>query len=438
MNYRKRRIVPLLLAAAAFCILTACGVKAAVAIPPATAAQTFETVQTEPENEAAAASLREEAEKLKARRREALLDEAELLSKGYYYDEAIKKLEDAGELKNSETEQKAGEYRAQKDGLREYTGQVYHVFFHSLIVYPELAFTGDYMSNGYNMWMTTRDEFVKMLPHFLDGGYVLYDIGELIHNNADGTIGKNKIFLPEGKKPLVISIDDVCYYEYMKDDGFASRLTVNADNEVVTVVRAPDKTESETRDGDVMPIVDSFVREHPEFSYRGAKGVVAVTGYQGVFGYRITDLEGEELEKALGEAKAVADALKASGWRIANHSYTHNSFFRDGTMTIEKIASDIGRWKKYIEPTTGETNIFISPFGVTLNKQKAAFQYIVEQGYTIYCPVGAPMSTKFYDNVMVQERLNLDGYTMITNPERVKKHFFDPAEVLDPKRPPLK
>ena len=36
-----------------------------------------------------------------------------------------------------------------------YDGPVYHIFFHSLIVYPELCFTGDYMSEGYNKWMTT-------------------------------------------------------------------------------------------------------------------------------------------------------------------------------------------------------------------------------------------------------------------------------------------
>ena len=35
-----------------------------------------------------------------------------------------------------------------------------------------------------------------------------------------------------------------------------------------------------------MPIVDDFVREHPDFSYRGDKGTIALTGYNGVLGYR--------------------------------------------------------------------------------------------------------------------------------------------------------
>ena len=35
--------------------------------------------------------------------------------------------------------------------------------------------------------------------------------------------------LPEGKKPFVMSQDDVCYYEYMDGDGFASRMIIGED-----------------------------------------------------------------------------------------------------------------------------------------------------------------------------------------------------------------
>ena len=369
--------------------------------------------------------------------REKLLGDAELLAKGYFYDEAIHKLEAAGELKDEETEAKAAEYRGAKAALQEYTGQIYHVFFHSLIVYPKLAFTGDAMSNGYNMWMTTKDEFMKMLPLFEQEGYILYNIEDLIQKNPNGTISPQKIMLPVGKKPLVISVDDVNYYNYMKNDGFASRLTVNDQGDVVTVVRAPDGTMRETYDGDVIPILDQYVKSHPEFSYKGAKGIIAVTGYQGVYGYRITDLQGEALQEAIKNAKAVSDALKANGWLIANHSYTHNAYFNNGKLTMKELQSDIQRWKQYIEPVTGETNIFISPFGVSFRKENQFFRYIVDQGYTIYCPVGAAMTTQFNTDNMVETRLNLDGYTMISHPERVKKFFFDPKLVLDPERPPL-
>ena len=52
-----------------------------------------------------------------------------------------------------------------RDGVTyvEYTGVVEHLFFHPVIAYPEQAFDGDHMSNGYDDWMVTVDEYNKIL-----------------------------------------------------------------------------------------------------------------------------------------------------------------------------------------------------------------------------------------------------------------------------------
>jgi len=39
------------------------------------------------------------------------------------------------------------------------------------------------------------------------------------------------------------------------------------------------------------------------------------------------------------------------------------------------------------------------------------------------------------DDYMIQGRINLDGLTMKNYPERVIRHYFDPAPILDPARP---
>ena len=41
---------------------------------------------------------------------------------------------------------------------------------------------------------------------------------------------------------------------------------------------------------DLVPLLEDFIAEHPDFSYKGARAVLAFTGYQGVLGYR-TDPE---------------------------------------------------------------------------------------------------------------------------------------------------
>lgn len=374
--------------------------------------------------------------------RQALLDECDLLRRGYYYDEAIEKLEGAGDLKNEETDALLQQVRSEQAALVPYdmeTSPSYHVFFHSLIVDTDKAFDGDSMAEGYNMYMTTVSEFEKMLPLLQQNGFILYDIMDMV-DYQNGVVTPKPVYLPAGKKPLVLSVDDVDYYEYMKNDGFASRLDVDEDGNVVTIVKDDDGAERITYDGDVFPILDAYVKEHPEFSWRGAKGIVATTGYQGAFGYRITDLDDydEATQKwMLDKVTEVAKALRASGWEIASHSYTHNQYWNNKTMTMEQCKYDTGRWVNEIMPYVGETHIFISPFGVSFDQDDERFQYLLDNGFYIYCPVDSKMPMRWHDNDVIQGRLNLDGITMIKYPERISKDFFDPSLVLDPARPPM-
>lgn len=379
-------------------------------------------------------------EELIRQRQASVLSNSRSLSDGYYYNEALSLMFELNPKEiNREIMAEMLSIQSKKCGIQLYNGPLYHIFFHSLIIYTDLAFDNKgHPASGYNMWMTTRDEFVRMLPLLKDRGYVLYDIEDYIIRNADGTISKRDVYLPEGKMPLVISIDDVCYYDYMKPDGFANRLVVNDNNEVVTEVIEPDGTVSLTYDGDVMPILDQFVKQYPEFSFRGAKGVVAVTGYQGALGYRITDLEGEELEKARDEVSRIANLMRENGWKFACHSYTHNGYFRDGSITMEQLISDTTRWKTLIEPYVGETKIYISPFGVHFKESDERYQYIVKNGFDIYCGVSNTLKTAYYRTSMTQERFDMDGYMMFNKPEYIAKYYFNVDDVIDKSRPPLK
>lgn len=367
--------------------------------------------------------------------RQELLQQADLLARSYDYDGAIALLQSDAALQNDDTAASVGAYRAAQAALVRYEGPVRHVFFHSLIADTSKAFDGGYSSAGYDLWMTTVSEFQAMLPQLLERGYVLFTYDDLVTQAEDGTVSAKEIWLPPGKMPLVLSVDDVCYYEYMKGDGFATRLDLDADGHVVTIMTGDDGKESETRDGDVVPILDDFVAQHPEFSYKGAKGILALTGYQGVLGYRITDLTGDALTAAQTRAKAVCDRLKATGWRIASHSYTHNNYFQDGSVTMDQLQYDTGRWKRDIAPVTGETNLYISPFGVHFDKNDPRYRYLVEQGYSIYCPVGVDMAQGFHGDNMTHNRLNLDGFTMRARPQLLGELFFDVQSVYDATRP---
>ncbi len=342
---------------------------------------------------------------------------------------------------NIQTSDSTQEEKEEPEILVKYEGPVHHVFFHSLIAYTDLAFDNDSRANGYNYWMTTVSEFKKMLPELLDRGYMLYDIEELIEQDpADPTkIKKKDIYLPEGRKPLVLSIDDVNYYDYMKPDGFATKLVLDKNGEVANEIVTPNGETIISREADVMPILDDFVKEHPEFSFHGAKGILALTGYQGALGYRITDLTGKELEKAISDATEVANKLKETGWRFACHSYTHNQYFKNYTVTMEQLKHDTERWIKYIEPVTGKTNIYISPFGFRFKTDDERYRYIVNKGFNIFCPVQKTPELSLHDgDNVIMTRFNLDGYNLFKRKEYLTENYFDAEKVIDPTRPALK
>ena len=119
-----------------------------------------------------------------------------------------------------------------------YDGVVEHLFFHPVVAYPELAFDGDNQANGIDDYMVTVDEYNKILQSVYDKGYVLVDIND-VWSETTGEDGqprmvKNTLYLPEGKKPLVLSYDDTNYYPYMLENGFTYKLILGDDGKIAS------------------------------------------------------------------------------------------------------------------------------------------------------------------------------------------------------------
>lgn len=371
---------------------------------------------------------KQKAEMILNEEREKALEEAEELFEGYYYDEAINRLKENPKAVNNEIEAKVTEYTNAKNSLVKYEGTVEHIFFHSLILYPEHLFPDLTKPDaGYNAGFAYRSEITKILPQLLERGYVLYDITELFKKNDQGIMEMQDIYLPEGKKPLILSIDDPTYHYGV---GFGKSLVITEEGKLMGQVVTPEGDAILSDDSDVELVVDSFVEKHPEFSYRGAKGTVAATGYMGIFGY---DLETEESKTS---AKAVVEELKKRGWTFASHSYTHNrkGFFGEGS-SAGNISYDTREWKRVMEPIVGPTNIFIAPFGYPLSG--AALEVILNNGFDIYCTVGVKAKTVVNDRYALMSRNEIGGYALRMYVNEMNNRFFNVDEVIDPYRPPL-
>ena len=319
-----------------------------------------------------------------------------------------------------------------------YVGDIYHLFFHSLIVYPELTFDGDDEDENYYKYMTTTLEFKRILNELYENNYILIDINSLISvfNKKDKTIiEKSSLILPLGKKPLILSIDDLSYYNSLKGDGFAKKLVFDENNQIANLIETPSKKLIVSRESDVIPILEDFIKDNPDFSHNNAKGIISLTGYEGVFGYETHLLHSSNYETELNEAIKIANYLKSTGWIFANHSYSHNNQFSDNSITLEQLSFDTNKWENEVELIVGKTNIYSSPFGSTYNYDDKRFKYITEEmNYYIYCTVGGNGTIIYNENNMVMYRLNIDGKTLKLNPHLLN-HFFDSNDILDNRRP---
>ena len=411
-----------------------------------------QTIATEPTENVTAAQL------------EALIAEADKLAVTYDYEGAIALLQSfEGYEAQTLLTDKIAEYTTANDALVPYADldEITHIFFHSLIVDPARAFDGDSEEDGYNLYMVTIDEFKAILQQMYDRGYVLvspYDIAYEVVNNGVAHFEYGEIRLPEGKTPFLMSQDDVNYYGYMigtgtgvnetpvfastDGDGFASRIIIGEDG-YPTCEYMDENGNVTTGSYDLIPVLEDFIQEHPDFSYHGARAIIGVTGYEGVFGYRTkpsyeTALGTELYQKEVEDAKAVAECLKEHGWILASHSYGHPAY---GNLTADRVEADSDKWEQTVEYIVGETDIILYPHGsdiayienYTLENEKFAALY--EDGYRYFFNVDSKVAwCQIGDTYFRGSRRNIDGYRMFHHPEKLED-LFDVSEVFDPARP---
>ena len=148
------------------------------------------------------------------------MEQAALMAVQYDYDGAIELLKSQPDYEsNTDMQSAVSDYENTKATCTEYPlEQITHVFFHTLIKDTARAFDGDSDSNGYNQYMTTIDEFNKIIQSMYDKGYVMVSPHDMAVINEDGTMSRGSIMLPPGKIPFVLSQDDVSYYHYMDGD----------------------------------------------------------------------------------------------------------------------------------------------------------------------------------------------------------------------------
>jgi len=295
-------------------------------------------------------------------------------------------------------------------------GPVEHLFFHTLVIHPELAFTSEPIGQGFREWFVTVGEFRKILAQLYANGWTLVDIDRAARGQAR---------VPPGRRPLVISEDDVNYYDNTRARGLGWKLALDSHGNVE--VEEHDQSGVHLTDHDLVPMIDEFVARHPLFSADGAKGVLAVTGYEGVLGERVNDRTAPGWPAAVARAKKLAARLRATGWKFASHSYAHDD---ETKISVARLIHDSTEWKTQDEPIVGPTDVYVYPYGAGFPIDSPQIDVLRKFGFTVLCDIDVVARLTVANGVIVMTRRHIDGVSFADQPKALAQ-FFNVSTVED-------
>ena len=378
-----------------------------------------------------------------------VLAQAEDLAAGYNYEDAITLLDSFGDLtKYPELNSKRTEFVTAQSQLVEYTTPtlIPNLSFHVLIEDMARAKADEELGGKYNKNFVTTKEFRGILNNLYTNGYVLVDYDSFTEVKQDATgvdqILPDTIKLPADKKPIMITETMVNYFNYMidgdndniadaKGDGFASRLVVQGGKIKAEYINASGETL--IGDYDLVPILESFIEEHPDFSYQGARATLAVTGKEGIFGYRINSsytasVSQEYRDQQVAGATEVVKALRDKGYTLACFTYGNIAY---GQKSAAQITDDLTQWSQQISPVLGETNILVFAQASNISDYSGnLFNVLYKEGFRYFVSNGSEPWGEVNNSYVRQNRLMVTGETMAHYSDRFTG-MFDCAAILD-------
>ena len=388
-----------------------------------------------------------------------ILAAAEMLASQYNYDTAIAVIDNfSGNIgAYPELQDARVRYEYNKNALVpwEDPNTIMNLSFQTLIADPDRAFSHPEEGSTMRQHYITVSEFQSILERLYANDYILVGLKDIVQTETDEngktTYQYKELMLPEGKKPIVLTQTNVNYVLDLVDSdgdmiadqggaGIASKLVLTSDGSITCEMI---DAEGNTTYGayDLVPILDAFVREHPDFSYHGAKAVLGLTGFDGLFGYR-TDTDGRE---TFGEAsyqndaatvQAIADVLRNNGYELGCYTYENRPY---GVYALSEIQADQQMWADEVVSLLGSFDIMVFAQNSDINAGMLytgeKYEYLKSIGYDYFLGFATEGdSFTFIDDEYVRQGRILVTGNNLENNTSLFNGIFDTEDLLDPAR----
>ena len=302
-----------------------------------------------------------------------------------------------------------------------YTGDIPHFFTHEMIIQPQKAFSqNNSLKKHYDKDCITSAEFWNFLTQLYNNNYCLIDIYDLV-GFKNGVPYIKDVYLPFTKKPFLLSFDDMSYDT--RDRGLADKIMIDGNGEICSYTKNSD-TQIEY-DKESICLLENFIKLHPDFSHNNARAIICPTGYNGLFGYRITSNYIDN-KKEIENLLPLVNKLKKLNYHFACHTYNHINV---KAIKDEDLKNDLSLYKDKILSVIGDTNIFCFPCGNFVNNGQK-LKTLKSFGYKIFLCVGQNQNIKTCNDCIFLGRKTLDGNSL-RNFHNIYIDYFDTYEMYD-------
>jgi peptidoglycan/xylan/chitin deacetylase (PgdA/CDA1 family) len=160
---------------------------------------------------------------------------------------------------------------------------------------------------------------------------------------------------------------------------------------------------------------------------RGARGIIALTGYHGLLGYKTHQADAPGYQMEVENAKMVINKLKQTGWVFGSHGYAHLDMAKE---PMDAVMEDIELWFSQVQPILGDTDLYIYPYGSRIEQNAYRHKLLRERNFNLFFGVGTGYMFEERGEHIYVDRRNIDGFYFREFRDR-RDRLFDIQNVID-------
>ncbi len=314
----------------------------------------------------------------------------------------------------------------QDNTLTEYNGPIEHLTFETLLSNPDRALNQNITnSTMLDESKITPFEFKKILQELYSNNYILISLKEL-YFIEENIIYFKPIFIPQNKKPLILSFNNVTYKTHQTIPGEIDKIIIDNDNQFATYSTKQNIQNRIAYDNEFLPILEAFIENNPDFSYNNAKGIIFFTINNGILGYDINTKKPSS-KHDIKRASEICKRLTLNGWEFGSNGY---SYIQEENFNDMEFTKNINLTRNQLSNVTCNTTYYASPTGVNILSQKDKYTILKENNFQVYFENSFKNKFELIDNSLFMSRKEVNGNTLRHNTLEFQ-HLFDCKKVYD-------